>query len=97
MVGLEPEARLVRVLFAQAVELLDRRDTVRAVLPLAGCPPLELGRFGRLAQRFASLEQCADVDTIIASRLIHPFSPYVLIVVLWLHPRVRASGPFSII
>ena len=54
---------------AQAEEALDDGIAVRAVLPLACRTPVEAGAFRRRSQRFPSLQQCFDVDTVVDRRV----------------------------
>jgi len=71
MIGFERKLGLVLLLRAEPVEALDLRDAVRAVLPLAGRPPRELGGLWRAFQDFPRREQCIDVDAVVDTRLSH--------------------------
>ena len=76
MIGLERGLGLVLLLLAEPEEALDVRLAVRAVLPLAGRPPRELRRLRRALQRFARVQQCLDVDSVVdasSSPCVSPF------------------------
>ena len=57
--------RAMLVLLAEAGEPVDGRAAVRAVHPLAGRPPRELGGLRRVAERLAGAEQCLGVDAVV--------------------------------
>jgi hypothetical protein len=78
MVGIELERGLAVLLRAEAVEALDRRMTVRAVLPLAGGAPLELGGRRRLGERVAGVEQGLNVDAVVGGAVGHRLPPVVM-------------------
>src|SRR4029453_13125645 len=75
MVGIEGEFGLVLLLLAKAMEALDCSTAVRAVLPFAGGPPLELGRLRRAFQYFPCRQQCVYVDSVVDTRLGHRPAP----------------------
>jgi hypothetical protein len=78
VIRVESKGGLVLLLAAEAVKTLDRGVAVRAVLPTAGCPPFEVGGFGRIRQRLTSGEQCGDVDAIVGLNLRgHLLSPHL--------------------
>ncbi|MEJ2371199.1 MAG: hypothetical protein P8Y07_10180 [Gemmatimonadales bacterium] len=65
VVGVEREGGPVLLLLAESEESLDRGAAVRAVHPLAGRPPRELGRFRHVGQSLAGLEQRGDVYAVV--------------------------------
>src|SRR4051812_19330110 len=71
VVGVERELGLVLLVLAEAVELLDLRLAVGAVLPLAGRPPLELRGLGGVPERFPRRKQCPYVDAVVDAGLSH--------------------------
>src|SRR6185295_994118 len=75
MIGFERELGLVLLLGAEAVKALDLRHAVRAVLPLAGRPPRELGGLWRAFQYFPRRQQCIDVDAVVDTRFSHRDPP----------------------
>ncbi len=73
MIGVKAEFRPVRLLRPEPVEALNGRMAVRAVDPLAGRAPLELGGLGGLGQRFAGAEKGFDIDAVVncCRRYVH--------------------------
>ena len=65
MVGIEGEGFLAPLLFAEAIEALHGGMAVGAVLPLAGCPPLELGGYRCVGQCLAGGDKRLHVDAVI--------------------------------
>ena len=61
MVGIECEGRLAVLLLAQAIEALDGRMAVGAVLPFAGGAPLELRGLRGLGERFAGADKASTL------------------------------------
>src|SRR3954451_17531363 len=77
VIGIELERGLAALLFTEAEEALDRRVTMGAVLPLAGCAPLELRGLRSARERLAGGDQGRDVYAIIHCDISvsHCFSP----------------------
>src|SRR5215212_5347630 len=65
MVGIELKCSLATLLFAQPKEAFDRRVAMRAVLPFACRPPLELRRLGRRRQCLPGRDECLDIHAVI--------------------------------
>ena len=91
MVGVDGERGAVRLLGAQAREVLDGRSRVGAVDPLAAGPPLELGGFGGGGEGLARGEECLHVHAVLDAGCFGVGH----VVLLWLGPegRDRVSAP----
>src|SRR5439155_26981943 len=65
MVSVERVRLVVALLLAEAEEAVHLRVGVRAVLPLARGPPLELRGLGRPGEGLLGIEQRLDVDAVV--------------------------------
>ena len=64
VIGVVLELGVVRLLGAQAEELLDAGTAVGAANPAAGGAPLELGGSRGVGERLASAQQGLDIDAV---------------------------------
>ncbi len=67
VIGIELELGLVGLLLAEAEEALDDGVAVRAVHPIAGRAPFELGGLGGVGQRLAGADEGLDVDAVLGA------------------------------